>query len=101
MNRYIIADEAIQDLQDISDYFLKNNLETGEQFLHHSSDNDFRIDTFSRNHPLVLPQITVKFFNRNASGSFSTARSYRHSQFPSATPGKFIRAAPFTHSHPI
>jgi hypothetical protein len=26
MNRYIIADEAIQDLQDISDYFLKNNL---------------------------------------------------------------------------
>jgi toxin ParE1/3/4 len=33
MNRYIIADEAMQDLQDISDYFLKNNLEAGEQFL--------------------------------------------------------------------
>ena len=33
MNRYIIADEAIQDLQDISDYFLRNNLEAGEQFL--------------------------------------------------------------------
>jgi toxin ParE1/3/4 len=33
MSRYIIADEAIQDLQDISDYFLKNNLEAGEQFL--------------------------------------------------------------------
>lgn len=34
MSRYIISDEAIQDLQDISDYFLKNNLEAGEQFLH-------------------------------------------------------------------
>jgi toxin ParE1/3/4 len=33
MNRYIIADEAIQDLQNISDYFLRNNLEAGEQFL--------------------------------------------------------------------
>jgi toxin ParE1/3/4 len=33
MNRYIISDEAIQDLQDISDYFLINNLEAGEQFL--------------------------------------------------------------------
>ncbi|WP_373543723.1 type II toxin-antitoxin system RelE/ParE family toxin [Chamaesiphon sp.] len=33
MSRYIIADEAIQDLQDISGYFLKNNLEAGEQFL--------------------------------------------------------------------
>ncbi len=33
MSRYIIADEAIQDLQDISDYFLKNNLEAGEQFI--------------------------------------------------------------------
>lgn len=33
MSRYIIADEAIQDLEDISDYFLKNNLEAGEQFL--------------------------------------------------------------------
>ena len=33
MSRYIIADEAIQDLQDISDYFLRNNLEAGEQFL--------------------------------------------------------------------
>ena len=31
MNRYIIADEAIQDLEDISDYFLRNNLEAGEQ----------------------------------------------------------------------
>jgi toxin ParE1/3/4 len=33
MNRYIISDEAIQDLEDISDYFLINNLEAGEQFL--------------------------------------------------------------------
>jgi toxin ParE1/3/4 len=33
MSRYIIADEAIQDLQDVSDYFLKNNLEAGEKFL--------------------------------------------------------------------
>jgi toxin ParE1/3/4 len=33
MNRYIISDEAIQDLEDISDYFLRNNLEAGEQFL--------------------------------------------------------------------
>lgn len=33
MNQYIIADEAIQDLDDISDYFLNNNLEAGEQFI--------------------------------------------------------------------
>ncbi len=33
MNQYIIADEAIQDLKDISDYFLSNNLEAGEQFI--------------------------------------------------------------------
>jgi toxin ParE1/3/4 len=33
MNRYIISDEAMQDLQDISEYFLRNNLEAGEQFL--------------------------------------------------------------------
>jgi toxin ParE1/3/4 len=33
MNRYIITDEAIQDLENISDYFLRNNLEAGEQFL--------------------------------------------------------------------
>jgi toxin ParE1/3/4 len=33
MNQYIIADEAIQDLNDISDYFLSNNLEAGEQFI--------------------------------------------------------------------
>jgi toxin ParE1/3/4 len=33
MNRYIISDEAMQDLQDISDYFLRTNLEAGEQFI--------------------------------------------------------------------
>jgi toxin ParE1/3/4 len=33
MSQYIIADEAIQDLDDISDYFLNNNSEAGEQFL--------------------------------------------------------------------
>jgi toxin ParE1/3/4 len=33
MNQYIIADEAIQDLKDISDYFLSSNLEAGEQFI--------------------------------------------------------------------
>jgi toxin ParE1/3/4 len=33
MNQYIIADEAIQDLKSIADYFLENNLEAGEQFL--------------------------------------------------------------------
>jgi toxin ParE1/3/4 len=33
MSRYIIADEAIQDLDAISDYFLARNLDAGEQFL--------------------------------------------------------------------
>lgn len=33
MSRYIISDEAIRDLDDISDYFLQINLEAGEQFL--------------------------------------------------------------------
>lgn len=33
MNRYIIADEAIRDLDEISDYFLARNLDAGEQFL--------------------------------------------------------------------
>ena len=35
MNQYIITDEAIQDLKDISEYFLQNNLEAGESFLKH------------------------------------------------------------------
>jgi toxin ParE1/3/4 len=33
MSRYIISDEAIDDLDRISEYFLQNNLETGEQFI--------------------------------------------------------------------
>lgn len=33
MSQYIISDEAIQDLDDISDYFLQTNVEAGEQFL--------------------------------------------------------------------
>jgi toxin ParE1/3/4 len=33
MSRYVISDEAIEDLDRISAYFLQNNLETGEQFL--------------------------------------------------------------------
>jgi hypothetical protein len=33
MSRYTISDEAIEDLDRISDYFLQNNLETGEQFI--------------------------------------------------------------------
>jgi hypothetical protein len=37
VNRYIIADEAMQDLQDISEYFLRKNLEAGEQFLQGNS----------------------------------------------------------------
>lgn len=30
---YVISDEAIQDLEDISDYFLQVNVEAGEQLL--------------------------------------------------------------------
>jgi toxin ParE1/3/4 len=41
MNRYIISDEAIQDLQDISDYFLITNLEAGEQFLQAFIERDY------------------------------------------------------------
>lgn len=33
MSQYVISDEAIQDLNDISDYFLQTNVEAGEQFL--------------------------------------------------------------------
>jgi toxin ParE1/3/4 len=33
MSRSAISDEAIEDLDRISEYFLQNNLETGEQFL--------------------------------------------------------------------
>jgi toxin ParE1/3/4 len=33
VSRYTISDEAIEDLDRISDYFLQNNLETGEQFI--------------------------------------------------------------------
>jgi toxin ParE1/3/4 len=33
MSLYIISDEAIRDLDDISNYFLGTNLEAGEQFL--------------------------------------------------------------------
>jgi toxin ParE1/3/4 len=33
MSQYIISDEALQDLNDISDYFLQHNLEAGERFL--------------------------------------------------------------------
>ena len=34
MSQYIISDEAVQDLNDISDYFLsRNSLDAGERFL--------------------------------------------------------------------
>jgi toxin ParE1/3/4 len=33
VRQYVISDEAIQDLNAISDYFLDNNIEAGEQFL--------------------------------------------------------------------
>jgi toxin ParE1/3/4 len=33
MSQYIISDEALQDLNEVSDYFLQNNLEAGEKFL--------------------------------------------------------------------
>ena len=48
MNRYIIADEAIQDLQDISDYFLRNNLEAGEQFLQAFNARYFQLVKFPK-----------------------------------------------------
>jgi toxin ParE1/3/4 len=48
MNRYVIADEAIQDLQDISDYFLRNNLEAGEQFLQAFNARCFQLVRFPR-----------------------------------------------------
>lgn len=48
MNRYIIADEAIQDLQNISDYFLRNNLEAGEQFLQAFNARCFQLVKFPK-----------------------------------------------------
>ena len=33
MSQYIISDEAIEDLERISEYFLQTNVETGEQFI--------------------------------------------------------------------
>jgi toxin ParE1/3/4 len=46
MSRYIISDEAIEDLDRISEYFLQNNLETGEQFI--QSFNAKRTRTFHK-----------------------------------------------------
>jgi toxin ParE1/3/4 len=48
MNRYIIADEPIQDLQNISDYFLRNNLEAGEQFLQAFNTRCFQLVRFPK-----------------------------------------------------
>ena len=48
MNRYIIADEAIQDLEDISDYLLRNNLEAGEQFLQAFNTRCFQLVRFPK-----------------------------------------------------
>ena len=48
MSRYIIADEAIQDLEDISDYFLRNNLEAGEQFLQAFNARCFQLVRFPK-----------------------------------------------------
>ena len=48
MNRYIIADEAIQDLEDISDYLLRNNLEAGEQFLQAFNARCFQLVRFPK-----------------------------------------------------
>jgi plasmid stabilization system protein ParE len=33
MSQYILSDEALQDLNQVSEYFLQNNLEAGEKFL--------------------------------------------------------------------
>lgn len=33
MSQYVISDEAIQDLNEISDYFLQANVGAGEQFI--------------------------------------------------------------------
>lgn len=48
MNRYIISDEAIQDLQNISDYFLRTNLEVGEQFLQAFNARCFQLVKFPK-----------------------------------------------------
>jgi toxin ParE1/3/4 len=48
MNRYIISDEAIQDLQNISDYFLRTNLEVGEQFLQAFNARCFQLARFPK-----------------------------------------------------
>jgi toxin ParE1/3/4 len=48
MNRYIITDEAIQDLQDISDYFLRTNLEAGEQLLQAFNAICFQLVSFPK-----------------------------------------------------
>ena len=48
MSQYIISDEAIQDLQDISDYFLRTNLEAGEQFLQAFSSRCFQLVRFPK-----------------------------------------------------
>ena len=49
IREYIISDEAIQDLEDVSDYFLQVNVEAGEKLL----------ETFSRRctHLVSFPRI--------------------------------------------
>ena len=60
MNRYIIADEAIQDLEDISDYLLRNNLEAGEQFLQVFNARCFQLVRFpklGRSYAHIRPEV--------------------------------------------
>ena len=48
MSQYIISDEAIQDLNAISDYFLEKNIEAEEQFLLDFNKRCSQLMNFSR-----------------------------------------------------
>jgi toxin ParE1/3/4 len=48
MRQYVISDEAIQDLNDISGYFLQTNVEVGEQFIKAFSTKCQQLVSFPR-----------------------------------------------------
>ena len=58
IREYIISDEAIQDLEDISDYFLQVNVDAGEQLLKTFSQRCTHLVSFpklGRSYVHVLP----------------------------------------------
>jgi toxin ParE1/3/4 len=60
VSQYIISDEAIQDLEDISDYFLRTNVAAGEQLLKAFTQRCKQLVSFpklGRSYAHILPSL--------------------------------------------